>query len=336
MVINNTTLKTVRRYWRINNLFALTLSGRTEIIMKYFTLAGEQVSRVVQGCMRTSRIDQNAVDTLIKTDLECGINFFDHSNVYGGGSCESKFGQFLRDNPSSREKLFIQTKCGLRNRIYDSSKREILTSLEGSLQRLGVDYVDFLLIHRPDILCDPEEVAEAFHTLRDCGKVRHFGVSNHNPMQIELLKKYLGDIPLSVNQLQFSLTNTTLIDADVNVNMENPAAVSHDGYLLNYCRLNDIAIQPWSPFQYGLCEGWYVDNPDFPELNEKLSEIAARYDVTPMGMVIAWMLRHPAKMQPIIGTTNPERVRQIAKAADVTITHDEWYNLYRAGGKQLP
>lgn len=304
--------------------------------MKYFNLAGEQVSRVIQGCMRISRIDQSAVDRLIKTDLECGINFFDHAVVYGGGSCESKFGQFLRDNPGTREKIFIQTKVGLRNRLYDSSKDTILSMTEDSLRRFGIEYVDFLLIHRPDILCDPEEVAEAFHKLYDEGKVRHFGVSNHNPMQIALLKKYLGDIPLCVNQLQFSMTNTTMIDCGVCVNMENEAAVSHDGYVLDYCRLNDITIQPWSPFQYGLCEGIFIDSPKYPELNAKLAEIAAKYDVTPTGIAVAWMLRHPAKMQPIVGSTNVDRIRRIAEASDVTISREDWYALYKSTGKILP
>lgn len=305
--------------------------------MKYFNLAGEQVSRVIQGCMRISRIDQQAVDALLKTDLECGINFFDHSNVYGGGSCETKFGQFLKDNPGTREKMFIQTKCGLRNRMYDSSKEQIVSCVDKSLSRFGIEYIDFLLIHRPDMLCDPEEVADAFTTLQEQGKVRHFGVSNHNPLQIELLKKYLGDkIAISVDQLQFSLIHTGMLDCGANVNVLNDAACSRDGHILDYTRLNDITIQPWSPFQGKQDEGIFIDNPNYPELNEKLKEIADRYGITPTGLAIAWILRHPAKMQPIIGTTNLDRVRQIAAAADVTITHDEWYELYKSTGKTLP
>lgn len=305
--------------------------------MKYFNLAGEQVSRVVQGCMRISRIDQQAVDALLKTDLECGINYFDHSDVYGGGSCETKFGQFLKDNPGSREKMFIQTKCGLRNRMYDSSKKQILACADRSLERFGIEYIDFLLIHRPDLICDPEEVAEAFTTLYEQGKVRHFGVSNHSPMQIELLKKYLGDkIPVCANQLQFSLVHNNMLDCNANVNVDDASAMSHDGYLLDYCRLNDITIQPWSPFQGKQGEGIFIDNPNYPELNEKMQEIADRYNITKTGLAIAWILRHPAKMQPIIGTTNVERVRQIAEAADVTITHDEWYELYKSTGRILP
>lgn len=305
--------------------------------MKYFRFASVTASRVAQGCMRIGGMTPNQIDRLIKTDLECGINFFDHADIYGGGVCEQKFGAFLAANPSLRGQMLIQTKCAIKPGSYDFSKDYILSCVDKSLSRLGVDYIDFLLLHRPDILCEPAEVAEAFDRLYAEGKVRHFGVSNHNPMQIALLNKYLGeDNPIVVNQLQFSMTNTTMIDAGINVNMENAAAVNRDGSVLDYCRLNDITIQPWSPFQYGFFEGTYIDNPKFPKLNEKLKEIAARYNITPTGLVIAWILRHPATMQPIVGTTTIERVQEIARGADVTITHDEWYELYRASGKTLP
>lgn len=305
--------------------------------MKYFNLASIQASRVVQGCMRIGGLTANQIDTLIKTDLECGINYFDHAYVYGGGACERKFGEFLAANPSLRDTLYVQTKVGIRDGIYDSSKETIISATETCLQRLGLDYIDFLLIHRPDALVEPEEVAEAFDKLYADGKVRHFGVSNHNSYQIALLNKYLGeDNPIMVNQLQFSLTNTTMVDAGVNVNMENEGAVNRDGSVLDYCRLNNITIQPWSPFQYGFFEGIYIDNPKFPELNAKLNEMAEKYGTTNTGMVISWILRHPAKMQPIIGTVNVERIRQIAAASDVDITREDWYALYKAAGNRLP
>lgn len=303
--------------------------------MKYFDLAGCRASRVIQGCMRISGLDEAQLDRLIHTDLECGINFFDHANIYGGGLCEEKFGAFLKANPGLRDKMLIQTKCAIHDGIYDFSKEHILTSTENSLKRLGIEQIDFLLLHRPDTLCEPEEVAEAFDTLHRQGKVRFFGVSNHNPMQIGLLQRYLGQ-KLVINQLQFSLTNTTMIDACLNVNMENSAAVVRDGYVLDYCRLHDITIQPWSPLQFGFFGGTFLDSPDYPELNRELHDMAQAYGVTPTGMAIAWILRHSAKMQPVIGTVNPHRVREICAASDVTITREEWYRLYRSTGKVLP
>ena len=305
--------------------------------MKYFNLAGVQASRVAQGCMRIGGMTASQIDALIKTDLECGINFFDHADIYGGGVCEEKFGAFLAENPSYREMMLIQTKCAIKPGSYDFSKEYIRSCVEKSLFRLKTDSIDFLLLHRPDTLCEPEEVAEVFGQLYQEGKVRHFGVSNHNPLQIALLNKYLGEkTSVVINQLQFSLTNTTMIDSGLNVNMENGAAVNRDDSVLDYCRLHDITIQPWSPFQYGFFEGCFIDNPQFPKLNEVLSDVASRYNVTPTGMAISWILRHPAKMQPIVGYVNLDRIRQIAAASDVTITHDEWYELYRSTGKTLP
>lgn len=306
--------------------------------MKMFDFAGEKASRVAQGCMRIRDMSDAELDRLIKTDLELGVNFFDHADIYGGdGRCEERFGDFLRANPGLRDQMLIQTKCGIRNGTYDFSKDHILKSVEGSLRRLNVDHIDFLLLHRPDTLMEPDEVAEAFYKLHGEGKVRHFGVSNQHPLQIELLKQALGEeIPLVVNQLQFSLTNTTMIDAGINVNMENEAGINRDGMVLEYCRLKKITIQPWSPFQYGFFSGVFIGSEKYPELNQKLEELAGQYGVTPTGMAIAWILRHPAKMQPIIGSVRPERMMEIAKAADVEITHDEWYALYKSTGKKLP
>ena len=305
--------------------------------MQYFTLAGIVASRVAQGCMRIGGMTPSQIDGIIKLDIENGINFFDHADIYGGGVCEEKFGDFLKANPSIREKIFIQTKCGIKPGSYDFDKEYIISCAENSLRRLKVDYLDFLLLHRPDTLCEPERVAEAFDILADSGKVRHFGVSNHNPYQIELLNKYMQpERRVMVNQLQFSITNTTMIDCGINVNMEKDAAINRDGMVLDYCRLNDITIQPWSPFQFGFFGGSFIGNPNYAELNKKLDEIGEKYGTNSTGMAIAWILRHPANMQPIIGTITPERIKTIAKAADIRITHDEWYELYRASGKTLP
>ena len=304
--------------------------------MKLFLLGSEWASRVAQGCMRISGMSPDELDRLIRTDLDLGINFFDHADIYGGGACEELFGKFLRANPGLRDRMLIQSKCGIRAGTYDFSKKHILEAVEGSLTRLNTDHLDYLLLHRPDTLMEPEEVAEAFSALKESGKVKHFGVSNQNSFQIELLQKYLGDISLIIDQLQFSLTNTTMIDAGINVNMENAGAVNRDGMILEYCRIKQITIQPWSPFQYGFFEGTFIGSGKYPELNKKLEEIAARYHVTATGMAIAWILRHPACMQPVVGSVRPERMSEIAAAADVRISHDEWYELYKSTGKKLP
>lgn len=303
--------------------------------MKFFELAGMRASRVAQGCMRIAGLSDQALDTLIKQDLDLGINFFDHADIYGGGKCEERFGDFLKANPGLRDQMLIQTKCAIKPGAYDFSKEHILSSVDGCLKRLQTDYVDFLLLHRPDTLCEPEEVAEAFEALHAQGKVKHFGVSNENPYQIQLLNKYLKE-KICINQLQFGLGHTTMVDAGLNVNMNHDPATNRDGGVLDFCRLNDITIQPWSPFQYGFFEGTFIGNPKFQTLNEKLEEIAGKYSITPTGLAIAWILRHPACMQPIVGSVNPQRLQQICDASDVTITRQEWYDLYCSTGKKLP
>lgn len=303
--------------------------------MKYCNLAGIQVSRVAQGCMRIDRLEYRELENLIRSDLEMGINFFEHADIYGGGRCETMFGQVLKNNPSLRDQMVIQTKCGIRLGQYDSSKEHILSSVEGSLSRLGVDHVEFLAIHRPDTLVEPEEVAEVFEILKSQGKVSHFGVSNHNSLQIALLNKYLTE-KLVVNQLQFGLGHTVLVDSGLNVNMKNDAGVNRDDSVLDYCRLNNITIQAWSPLQFGFFKGPFVGNSDHAALNQKLDEIAADYGISATGLAVAWILRHSAGMQPIVGSVNAERMRQIAEASDVTITRKEWYDLYRTTGKSLP
>jgi predicted oxidoreductase len=219
--------------------------------------------------------------------------------------------------------------------MFDFSKEHILNSVDGILQRLKTDYLDVLLLHRPDTLVEPEEVAEAFDQLETSGKVRHFGVSNQNPMQIQLLKKAVKQ-PIVANQLQLSITNSTMISSGFNVNMENAAAVNRDGSILDFCRLNDITIQPWSPFQYGFFEGVFLGNEKFPELNQKIDDIAAKYGVTNTTIAIAWLLRHPANMQPIIGTMNIGRLKDCIKASEITLTREEWYEIFRSAGNILP
>ena len=305
--------------------------------MQYFKLGKNYVSRVIQGCMRIGGKSDKEIDEIVNTAYENGINFFDHADIYGRGVCEENFGKYLNRNPSFREKIFIQTKCGIKPGIsFDFSYDHIITSVENSLKRLNTDHIDYLLLHRPDTLMEPEEVAKAFEKLLNDGKVMHFGVSNQHPLQMELLKKHLGDIPLVANQLQLSVANCPMIDFGFNVNMTNDFSSSRDNGILEYCRLKDITIQPWSPFQYGFMEGTFINNDLFKDLNIKLEEIGAKYGITPTGLAIAWLLRHPAKMQPVIGTTTPARIKEVCHASDVIITHDEWYDLYKSAGKRLP
>ncbi|MFC1960601.1 aldo/keto reductase family oxidoreductase [Chloroflexota bacterium] len=292
-------------------------------------------SEISLGCMRIADMTNHEISTLIHTALDEGINFFDHADVYGGGQSEAKFAEALDLTSRLREKMILQTKCGIRKGSFDFSREHILESVDGSLKRLRTDFIDVLLLHRPDALVEPEEVAEAFTTLQDSGKVKYFGVSNQNPMQIELLSKFVKQ-PIIINQLQLSITNTGMLDAGINVNMEIDPGINRDGSILDYCRLKDITIQPWSPFQYGFFEGVFLDNDKFPELNQKINEIAASWGVPNSAIAIAWLLRHPAHMQPIVGTTNPGRVRDICKASDVKLTRQEWYDIYLAAGNKLP
>lgn len=292
-------------------------------------------SEISLGCMRIAGASPKQAEALVRTALENGIDFFDHADIYGGGESESVFAKAVGMSAGVREKILIQTKCGIRSGSYDFSKEHILSSVDGSLKRLQTEYIDFLLLHRPDTLMEPEEVAEAFDELHRSGKVRYFGVSNQNPLQMELLSRSLHQ-NLLVNQLQFGLCHTGMIDAGIHVNMKDERSVVHDGGILEYCRLKDITIQPWSPFQYGFFEGVFLGSEKFPALNAALQEMAEKKNVSAAALAIAWILRHPARMQPIVGTTNPERLASICRASDVTLTREEWYALYLAAGNDLP
>ena len=295
-----------------------------------------QVPVLAVGCMRIHALEKDAADRFVQTALDLGANFFDHADIYGRERSEIVFSEAIGMTPSVREKIFLQSKCGIRKGIsFDFSKTHILESVDGSLRRLRTDYLDVLLLHRPDALVEPEEVAEAFDILESSGKVHHFGVSNQNPMQIRLLKKFVRQ-PIIANQLQLSITNANMISQGIHVNMNDDQAVNRDGSVLDYCRIHDITIQPWSPFQYGFFEGVFLGNPKFPELNAKLDEIGDRYGVNSTTIAIAWLLRHPAHMQPVTGTTNPDRLADCVKAADIHLTREEWYEIYLAAGNTLP
>lgn len=292
-------------------------------------------SAVSLGCMRMSNLDNYQVDAIMNTAIENGINFFDHADIYGGGKAEKVFGEYLKRHKNIRDKIMIQTKCAIHDGQFDFSKEHILKSVDGSLSRLGVDYIDVLLLHRPDTLMEPDEVAEAFDILESTGKVKYFGVSNQNVMQMELLKTAVKQ-PLIINQLQFSVTEAGLITSGMNVNMKNAESTMHDGSFLEYSRIKNITIQAWSPFQHGFFKGSFIDNPGFEALNKKLSEIGEKYNLTNTGVAAAWILRHPANMQLIAGTMNTDRLKEICKASDVSLSRSDWYEIYRAAGHSLP
>jgi predicted oxidoreductase len=277
-----------------------------------------------------------AVDAFVKAAIDMGATFFEHADIYGGGLCEAAFAKVLAGSPSLRAKLQIQSKCGIvPGKCYDLSKEHILEAVDGSLKRLGTEYLDFLLLHRPDILCEPEEVAEAFDALEEAGKVRYFGVSNMKPMQIKLLRKAVKQ-PLVVNQLQLSIMHAGMMSQGIHVNMTDPAAADTDGSVLDWCRLHDISIQCWSPFQFGMFEGSFLGNPRFPELNKALEEVAAAHSVSPSTIAAAWLLRHPARMQVVAGTMNTEHLAEVVAACDVELSRAEWYRIYLAAGNTLP
>ena len=299
-----------------------------------FGKSGIQVPTVAVGCMRIANMSEKQIDEFIDTALENEANFFDHADIYGGGMSETVFGKSIARY--DREKIMIQTKCGIvKGKMFDFSYEHILESVEGSLKRLNTDYIDILLLHRPDALMEPEEVAKAFSHLKEAGKVRYFGVSNQNPYQMQLLQNYL-DMPICANQLQFSIMHAPMIQSGINVNMYNDSAVNRDGGVLDFCRLNNITIQTWSPMQFGFFKGSFVDNEQFPELNAALEKIANKYGVSKTAVAIGWILRHPAKMQPITGTTNIQRLKDSFKATEFTITREEWYEIYKVAGNVLP
>ncbi len=299
----------------------------------------QNVSVVIQGCMRMPTLTKEAAAKVIRTAYDCGVNFYDHATCYGeNGAAETRFAEAFPLTGIKREDIYIQSKCGLcfeRNE-FDWTKENILASVDDSLRRLNIEYLDTLLLHRPDVLYDPEEVAVAFDILERQGKVRYFGVSNLVPMQIELLKKYVKQ-PLVINQVQLSLEQSQLIDQALYMNNKTTEfSINRDGNALDYCRLHDITIQAWSPLQVGMFGGTFVDNPDFPELNQALGELAEREGVSKAAVAIAWILRHPAKMQAIIGTMNPAHIADACAASNVNLSHHDWYALYLAAGKYLP
>jgi len=300
---------------------------------------------IALGCMRMRDLSVEDACGVLRAALDSGMNFFDHADIYRSpqGVAEEIFGRAVKQMGLPRNAITIQTKCGIHRvghpqkvMAYEFTTKHIMDGVEGSLKRLQTDYVDLFALHRPDTLMEPEEVAEIFETLYAAGKVRYFGVSNFTPGQMELIQKYTGH-KLIVNQLQFSLVHTGMIDAGFNANTRRPGSIDHDGGILDYCRLKDVTIQAWTPFRAAVSTGGtFLDHPDYPELGAKLGALAEQYDVSREAIAAAWILRHPAQIQVIIGSMNPERIQRIAKAAEIRLTHAEWYELYLAAGNTLP
>lgn len=311
--------------------------------MKTFTMPGTDlvVPAVVTGVMRIQEKSDAQVRELFEASLAAGINFFDHADIYGDGAahgCETRFAEALQLTSAQRDELVLQTKAGIvkDGPYFDFSYEHIVEAVDGSLAALRTDHIDILLLHRPDALVEPEEVAAAFDELADAGKVRNFGVSNHTPAQIELLKRYVRQ-PLVANQVQLSITHAPIVAQGVAMNMVGlDQSISRDLGILDYCRLHDITLQAWSPFQAGFFTGVFLGNPDYPELNGVIDRLASTYDVQPEAIATAWLTRHPAQLQVVLGTTSPARVAAAARGADIVLTRPEWYELYRAAGHLVP
>lgn len=308
--------------------------------MRYITLGQDdkELSEIVLGMMRIKDKSVKEVEELVETALSVGINAFDLADIYDRGRCEELLGLVLKNRPDLREKMWIQSKCGIRIEeftYFDFSKDYIIKSVDGILQRLKIDHLDSLLLHRPDALMESDQVAEAFDLLYKQGKVRDFGVSNQNPMMMELLKKDVKQ-PLAVNQLQLSAAFTPGFESAFHVNMEDSQAAMRDGSIFEYCQLHDVVIQAWSVLQFGYFKGNFVGNEKFQALNQVLDRLAIKYGVTSSTIAISWILRYPAKMQAVVGTTNPKHLREVSRAANFSLTRKEWYEIYLAAGNNLP
>lgn len=309
--------------------------------MRYieFGNTGRNVSVIGLGCMRMANLNASQSDAVVKSALEVGINFFDHADIYGAGKSEELFGQVLRGNPGLRDRVFIQSKCAIHDKLYDFSKEHILRSVDGILKRLGTDHIDCLLLHRPDALMDFDEVSDAFSKLKHSGKVLSFGVSNMNRFQMEMLGREIenkASVIITADQLQMSLAHTPMIDEGFNVNLACDSAIVRASGTLEYCRMNDIIVQCWSPLQKGFFKGVFLGDPEYEKLNKVLNRLSEEYRVGPDAIAYAWLLRYPAKMQVIAGTMNPDRIRSACLAPDMNLTRVQWYELYRAAGNILP
>jgi len=317
--------------------------------MKQVQLGGSnwKASSVALGIMRMNVLSPEKAASVLDSAYDDGINFIDSADIYGQGKSEEVFGEALKQAKVNRDQLYIQSKIGIVvdpkrshgslvfGKRYDFSKEHLLSAVDNILQRLQIDYLDSVLLHRPDPLMEVDDVAAAFDELQQSGKVRHFGVSNFNPEQIALLQENLHQ-QLLIDQVQFSVAHTGMVDAGMHTNMADARSIDHDGGLLPYSQQHHMTIQAWSPFQYGFFEGVFINNDQFPKLNALLQKLADQYTTNPNAIAAAWLLRVPANVQVIAGTTKPARLRAIAEAADITLSRQEWYDLYFAAGNDLP
>lgn len=305
-------------------------------------------SSVALGTMRMATLDIKQTAAALNAALEAGINYIDSADIYGNGLSEEHFGAAIKEAGISRDQFFIQSKGGIVldparshgdfafGQRYDFSKDHIIEAVDGILKRMDIDYLDVFLLHRPDPLMELDDVAAAFDELETSGKVRHFGVSNFNPRQIEFLQSGVRQ-PLLINQVQFSLAHTGMVDFGIHTNMADDRSVNHDGGIIEYARLHKMTIQTWSPFQWGMFNGTFInDDEHYAELNQLLAKLADKYEVSKNAIAVAWILRHPAHMQVLLGTVNPQHILDSAKGSDVELTKQEWYDLYFAAGNDLP
>jgi predicted oxidoreductase len=313
-----------------------------------------KISRLAYGCMQIggtwddaplTSIDRARARNVVERALAHGINFFDHADIYCRGKSEIVFADALRELGVKRESIILQSKCGIRfadtpasgaPTRFDFSYTHIMDAVQGSLQRLQTEYLDILLLHRPDALVEPAEVARAFDELQQRGMVRHFGVSNHTWAQIELLKKFVRQ-PLVVNQVEINLLHADLLDDGLFFNTA-PRPYTGIGGTLDYCRAHDMLIQAWAPVAGGA-----LTNPA-PNVDARtrataalIADIAHARNTTREAIALAWLLKHPAPIQPILGTTKPERVTDSCRTDEITLTREEWYLLLQtARGAPVP
>ncbi|MGO3147535.1 MAG: aldo/keto reductase [Leucobacter sp.] len=303
-------------------------------------MSGSESARIGLGMMRIATLDDAHIRELYDGARNAGVSLFDHADIYGGGEhgCEKRFGEVLGLTASEREEIVLQTKCGITPGVpgFDFSAEHIVRRVEGSLAALRTEYLDILLLHRPDTLVEPDEVARAFDELESSGKVRAFGVSNHTPQQIELLKISVTQ-PIVANQVQFGLGHASLVAHGIAVNMEGvPQSADRDGGLLEYSRIHGITLQAWSPFQRGFFNGHIFNHSELAKLQRVLERLAGEYQTTPTAIATAWITRHPAQMQVILGTTRAGRVCEAVEGANLTLSRGEWYELFEAAGYQIP
>ena len=306
-----------------------------------------QTSAVALGIMRMDALTIPQATKVLEVSYNQGINYIDAADIYGNGQSEKNFGAALKASSLSRDQLYIQSKGGIVldpkrshgslvfGKRYDFSKAHLIETVDHILERMQIDYLDSFLLHRPDPLMEFDDVQEAFDTLQTSGKVRHFGVSNFNPQQLAMLQKPLSQ-RLMINQVQFGIMHTGMIDFGIHTNMTDPRSVDHDAGIIEYARTHDITLQAWSPFQYGTFAGTFIDNPKFETLNKKLAEIADHYGISKNAIVVAWILRHPANIQVILGAMNPEHIIDNVAGSDIKLTRQEWYDIYFAAGNDLP